>query len=63
MRFPQKNGWYVAVAKMKDGSEVDLLRHGAAVDWNKLPFPARLCKQISRFALRRVELPTAELRR
>ena len=40
--IPSKNGWYVAVAKLKDGAAVDLLRHGAAVDWNQPPFPAAL---------------------
>jgi hypothetical protein len=39
---PTKSGWYVGRAKLKDGSEVDLLRHGAAVDWKKPAFPARL---------------------
>ncbi len=40
--IPSKNGWYVAAAKLKDGSDVDLLRHGAPVDWNKPPFPPGL---------------------
>jgi hypothetical protein len=40
--IPSKNGWYVALAQLKDGSEVDLLRHGAPVDWDKPPFPAGL---------------------
>ena len=39
---PTKSGWYVGRAKLQDGSEVDLLRHGAPVDWKKPPFPARL---------------------
>jgi hypothetical protein len=38
--IPSRNGWYVALAKLRDGSEVDLLRHGAAVDWTKPDFPA-----------------------
>ncbi len=37
---PSKNGWYVARAKLRDGSEVDLLRRGAALDWSKPRFPA-----------------------
>jgi hypothetical protein len=37
---PSKNGWYVAWGKLADGSDVDLLRQGAAVDWNKPAFPA-----------------------
>jgi len=40
--IPSKNGWYVAAAKLNDGSDVDLLRHGAAVDWSKPHFPAGL---------------------
>jgi hypothetical protein len=40
--IPSKDGWYVARAKLKDGSEIDLLRQGAPVDWNKPAFPARL---------------------
>jgi hypothetical protein len=37
---PSNNGWYVAKATLSDGSEVDLLRNGAALDWNKPKFPA-----------------------
>lgn len=37
---PPKNGWYVAWAKLRDGSRVDLLRHGAKLDWRKPVFPA-----------------------
>jgi hypothetical protein len=40
--IPSKDGWYVARAKLNDGSEVDLLRQGAAVDWKRPAFPARL---------------------
>jgi hypothetical protein len=40
--IPSKNGWYVAAAKLNDGSEVDLLRRGATVDWSKPHFPAGL---------------------
>jgi hypothetical protein len=40
--IPSKDGWYVAGAKLNDGSEVDLLRNGAAVDWKKPKFPAGL---------------------
>lgn len=32
---PRDDGWYVVVAKLKDGSEVDILRNGAAVNWDK----------------------------
>ncbi len=32
---PRDDGWYVVVAKLKDGSEVDILRKGAAVSWDK----------------------------
>lgn len=39
---PSKSGWYVARARLRDGSEVDLLRKGAAVDWAKPEFPTRL---------------------
>lgn len=39
---PSKNGWYVAWAKLRDGSNVDLLRHGAALDWRKPEYPAAL---------------------
>jgi len=37
--IPSQSGWYVARALLKDGSEVDLLRGGAAVTWDK-PAPA-----------------------
>jgi hypothetical protein len=40
--IPSRDGWYVAKAKLQDGSDVDLLRNGAAVDWNKPVFPATL---------------------
>jgi hypothetical protein len=40
--IPSKDGWYVANAKLKDGSHVDLLRAGAALDWSKPAFPAML---------------------
>lgn len=33
------DGWYIADAKLADGTEVDLLRQGAPVDWKK---PANL---------------------
>ena len=39
---PSRSGWYVARARLQDGSEVDLLRHGAVVEWTKPAFPARL---------------------
>jgi hypothetical protein len=39
---PAKSGWYVARAKLVDGSEVDLLRDGAPVSWSKPRFPARI---------------------
>lgn len=37
---PSKDGWYVAQAKLQDGSEVDLLRNGAALSWDRPGFPA-----------------------
>lgn len=38
--FPtREDGWFVLRAGLSDGSEVDLLRNGAATDWSK---PARL---------------------
>jgi hypothetical protein len=37
---PSNSGWYVARAKLKDGSEVDLLRGAAPVDWKKPDCPA-----------------------
>ena len=40
--IPSKDGWYVTRAKLKDGSEVDLLRDGAAVDWKRPAFPATM---------------------
>jgi hypothetical protein len=40
--IPTKSGWYVGRARLHDGSEGDLLRHGAALDWNKPAFPVRL---------------------
>jgi hypothetical protein len=39
---PSNSGWYVARAKLNDGSEVDLLRQGAAIDWKKPPVPAEM---------------------
>jgi hypothetical protein len=38
--IPSKDGWYIARAKLTDGSDVDLLRQGAAVDWQRPEFPA-----------------------
>jgi len=38
--IPSNNGWYVARAKLTDGSEVDLLRHGAPITWEKPDYPA-----------------------
>ena len=40
--IPSMDGWYIARAKLKDGSEVDLLRNGAAVDWTRPRFPTRM---------------------
>lgn len=37
---PSKPGWYVAAARLNDGSEIDLLREGAPVDWVRPTFPA-----------------------
>lgn len=39
-QVPSKDGWFVARAELLDGSEVDLLRKGAAVDWKRPEFPA-----------------------
>ncbi|MFO1501578.1 MAG: HTTM domain-containing protein [Verrucomicrobiota bacterium] len=39
---PSRSGWYVARARLRDGSEVDLLRQGAVIDWSKPSFPAGL---------------------
>lgn len=36
---PSKSGWYVAWARLNDGSEVDLLRGGRTVDWSRPAFP------------------------
>lgn len=38
--IPSKDGWYVAWAKLKDGTEIDLLRGGVPVDWNRPAYPA-----------------------
>jgi hypothetical protein len=38
--IPSRDGWYVARAKLRDGSEVDLLRAGAPVEWERPEFPA-----------------------
>jgi len=40
--IPSRDGWYVARARLSDGSEVDLLRRGQAVDWARPPYPAQL---------------------
>ncbi len=32
---PRDDGWHVIVGKLKDGTEVDLLRDGGAVNWDK----------------------------
>lgn len=37
---PSKDGWYVAKARLRDGSEVDLLQGGAPLNWNRPRFPA-----------------------
>jgi hypothetical protein len=37
---PSNNGWYVAKARLNDGSEIDLLRNGAPLNWDKPKFPA-----------------------
>jgi len=39
---PSRDGWYVARARLNDGTDIDLLRQGAPVDWSKPRFPARL---------------------
>jgi len=40
--IPSNDGWYVARAKLKDGTEVDLLRDGAPLNWKRPKFPASL---------------------
>lgn len=37
---PSMDGWYVARARLRDGTEVDLLQRGASVDWRRPPHPA-----------------------
>lgn len=32
---PRDDGWHVIIGKLKDGSEVDLLRNGGSVNWDK----------------------------
>jgi hypothetical protein len=32
---PSKDGWYVAVATLNDGRQVDLLRDGLPIDWRR----------------------------
>lgn len=39
---PSRDGWYVAYAKLRDGSEVDLLRKGASVIWKRPEVPSEL---------------------
>jgi hypothetical protein len=40
--IPSRDGWYVAKAKLKNDSFVDLLRNGAELDWKKPDFPVML---------------------
>ena len=40
--IPSRDGWYVARARLKDGSRVDLLRNGAPVEWAKPKNPSGL---------------------
>ena len=37
---PSRDGWYIARARLSDGSDIDLLRKGVAVDWRRPHFPA-----------------------
>jgi hypothetical protein len=39
---PSNDGWYVAWAKLADGSEVDLLRGGAPTDWRRPTDPGQI---------------------
>ena len=39
---PSRNGWYVARAVLADGTEVDLLRGGAPVSWERPRNPAAI---------------------
>jgi len=40
--IPSHDGWYVARAQLKDGSQVDLLRRGAPLDWRRPAHPTRM---------------------
>ena len=40
--IPSMDGWYIAKATLRDGSEVDLLRRGAEVDWTRPKYPTRV---------------------
>lgn len=40
--IPSKAGWYVARAKLRDASEVDLLREGAPLDWSMPQHPSSM---------------------
>jgi len=37
--IPSKDGWFVLRGKLAGGAEVDLLRHGAEVNWNRPDWP------------------------
>jgi hypothetical protein len=40
--IPSKDGWYVGHAHLRDGSDVDLLRQGAPIDWTRPPQPTEM---------------------
>ncbi len=40
--IPSHDGWYVARAQLKDGSQVDLLRRGAPLDWRRPAHPTQM---------------------
>jgi hypothetical protein len=40
--IPSRDGWYVARARLQDGSEIDLLRQGQPVNWSQPEFPAEV---------------------
>jgi hypothetical protein len=36
---PSKDGWFIVRGKQVDGSEIDVLRDGAKIDWNRPDWP------------------------
>ncbi len=56
-----EDGWYILKASLSDGSDVDLLRNGAQLDWNKPALASALYKD-SRWQKLLVNLWTPEFR-